>query len=81
MPDYFGMFRIRKDQDRSVTCSDGTTVELPVVSNPIESWKPNVRVNDSRVGGFDRKLTKKLANELWDKDKEHPFLQRDPGIG
>jgi hypothetical protein len=67
MADYFGRFRIGKRSKRTVTLTDGTTKSLAIVSNPIDSGTA-----DTRFEG--RKLTKSKANELWNRDKDKPFL-------
>lgn len=65
MPAYFGMFRSEK-KHVTVTCSDGTTKVLAIRNNPIDSGSPGVCFNG-------KKLTHKVANKLYDRDKDHPF--------
>lgn len=63
---YFGNLRIGEGSNSTVTLPDGTIKALPIVSNPIDSGIADVRFEGT-------KLTKKLANELYERDKDSPF--------
>lgn len=72
---YFGMFRIEENAPRVINLVDGTRKVIPVVPNAIDSGSPDVRFED-------RKLTKKLANELYERDRKLPnWLTLDGNLG